>query len=677
MFAFLLMNLIVGVSAFLLTYKFFKLSSFSDSIITLFLLYFSQIVYTEILLGVAGALYLKNLLLFNLTVLLLVWLITHRREYSFSFKGISEKLNALFEDKVILLLIAILLGFGLVKIFVNLVNPPFGWDSLNYHFTFPVEWLKHGNLENPITVSDDPSPPYYPINGSLFFFWLILPFKSVFLADLGQAPFFLAAFLAVYSLGRKLNLEEKYAFFSAALFTLIPNYFKQLQIAYVDVMVAALFLVGLNYLLNLKTDFSFKNTLLFALATGLLLGTKTTALPYALLLLIPFLYLSIREAKKAPPLLISVVLLILLFGGFTYIRNFIDTGNPLYPLDFRLYGHHIFKGVMDSATYAARFQLKDYSLTKALFHEGLGLQTILFSFPFLFLALPLAFIKRRKELDFHLAYFLILPLMIYLVFRYIIPLANLRYLYNLMAIGVLLGFYSLRALNFPRRIVSVLVGICAIASAFELAKRQELIAGIAVTVVLFFLFPVIFRKPKLTIFFLIFSFCVFPLLERYYIKNEYPRYAKMVKYSGFWPDATRAWDWLNQNTSGNNIAYIGRPVPFPLYGTNFKNRVYYVSVNLIDPAKLEYYPYSRYQWGADSLSLHKNLEAKGNYRYAADYSLWLGNLLRHKTDYLFVYSLHQTAEVLFPIEDSWAKINPARFAPAFMNETIHVYKVMK
>jgi hypothetical protein len=151
----------------------------------------------------------------------------------------------------------------------------------------------------------------------------------------------------------------------------------------------------------------------------------------------------------------------------------------------------------------------------------------------------------------------------------------------------------------------------------------------------------------------------------------------MVKYSGFWPQATDAWNWLNNNTSGNNIAYAGRPVPFPLYGSGFKNNVYYVSVNKIDPAKLHYFPDSHYFWGKDFLSMHKSFEEKGNYRGEADYPAWLGNLLRRKTDHLFVYSLHQTKEVEFPMEDAWAVQHPEKFSLIFSNDTIRIYKVLK
>ena len=137
-----------------------------------------------------------------------------------------------------------------------------------------------------------------------------------------------------------------------------------------------------------------------------------------------------------------------------------------------------------------------------------------------------------------------------------------------------------------------------------------------------------------------------------------------------------AWDWLNRNTTGNNIAYAGRPVPFPLYGTNFKNNVYYVSVNKTEPAKLHYFTRSRYKWGYDFLSLHKNLEENGNYRSNADYSVWLNNLMKRNTSYLFIYSLHQTKEVIFPLEDEWARSNPDRFVPVFENKTIRIYKIV-
>ncbi len=681
----LILNLIVIANAFIITYKLLRIPAFIDSLLSCFVLYFAQIILTELILGVLGILYLKNLLLVNFIILALFFVISRKGVSSFNASGIRESIRQLYTNKILFFGICVILVFSTVKIFVNLVNPPFGGDSLNYHFTFAVEWLKHGNLDTPITVFDDPSPTYYPISGSLYYLWLMLPFKNVFLADLGQIPFYALAIFAVYAIARKTGISKELSFYAAFLFLLIPNFFKQMQVAYVDVMVAALFLSSLYYLFLLSENFSWHNILIFSAGFGLLLGVKTVALPYAALLFLPFMYLILKNFRKAYYILLFIAIA-LLVGGFSYLRNFAETGNLLYPLDFFLFGENIFKGVMDKSVYAAHFKLEDYSLEKLLFHEGLGIQALLFVIPGIFLGLPAVFLKNKKRLNFIFLYFLLLPVLLYLVYRFVIPLANTRYLYPMLGCGIIIGVYTFKLLNVPDKAIRILVFICICASIGELAKSKELVFSAIASLAVFFSSPFLikyarkktfFRKPAFIVALLASIFFAVIFLEKDYVKNEFPKYAKMVKYSRFWPDATVAWDWLDRHTVGNNIAYAGRPVPFPLYGSNFKNNVYYVSVNTTEPAKLHYFPNSRYQWGYDFLSEHRNFEAAGNYRFAADYPAWLSNLAKRDIDCLFVYSLHQTKEVEFSVEDKWALSNPGKFIPVFANETIHIYKVVK
>ncbi len=682
MIIFLVMNSMVFFTAVRLALGLFKVSNPVDSLIAVFILYFSQIISTELLLGIYGVLSLHNLLLVNTGVCLLAFWLTKGRVKWPDFVGAQANFRSLSGNRVGVFLISVIGVFAVFKLAINLVNPPFGWDSLNYHFPFAVEWLKHGNLQMPITVSDDPSPPYYPINGSLFYLWLIFPFRNVFLADLGQAPFFMLSILAVFSLARKLGIQRDYSFYAAALFLLIPNFFKQLSIAYVDVMIAALFLAALHFIFLLARDFSLANVLLYSMSFGLFLGTKTTALPYGVLLFVPFLWIISKNMKKAY-FLPFAFLVIAALGGFTYIRNFLETSNPLYPLDLKLFGQTIFKGVMSRQIYAAHFKPQDYQLSKLLFHEGLGAQTLLFVLPFVFLGLPIAVWRKPKSVNFILAYFLLLPGLLYLVYRYVIPLANTRYLYPLLGVGMISGFFSLTSLDIRRWLVNLLVTLCALASVSELAKRGELILSVVFTFAVFllwaffgnvFLRKVFFKKTILvsSVFAII---IISSFLAKDYQRNEFSRYKLTAKSSGFWMEAIEAWQWLDRNTGGDNIAYIGRPVPFPLYGTNFKNNVSYISVNKVEPARLHYFPDSRYQWGYDFLSLHRNLQEPQNYRGNPDYSAWLANLKSQGIAYLFVYALHQTKTVEFPLEDTWASSNPDRFTPVFSNSIVHIYKL--
>jgi hypothetical protein len=613
------MNSIAILSGMMAAAGIFRAGTVVDFLIAAGILTFGQIVASQLLLGIFGLLYLKNVILLNLALLLIIWLFARKQATVLAFNQNKEFFSDLFNNKPALFCITVVLMFGFVKLCINLVNPPFGWDSINYHFTFAVEWLKHGNLAMPITVSDDPSPPYYPIHGSIFYLWLIFPFRSVFLADLGQAPFYILAFLAVFSIARKWGLEKEPSFYAGLLLLITPNFFKQLQLAYVDVMVGALFLVCVHYVCLLSAECNLRNTLLYSIGLGLFLGLKTVALPYGVLLLVPFLYLCVKNLKKAY-LLPLALLTVLLVGGFSYWRNFIETGNPLYPLDFNLFGRNIFKGVMESDVYSAHFTVKDYRLYKLLFKEGLGIQFLIFILPSAFLALPLTLLKRKK-INFITGYFLIVPVLIYLIYRYLIPLANTRYLYALLGMGLLTGFYTARILQIPGVIIRGLVVICVLASVPALAKRLELVSSILLSVVTYFLLIrykdagrriLSGKKHVFVVCSVVCAVTALIVCEKYYQKNEFQRYKKMVKYSGFWPEATSAWEWLNSHTTGNTIAYIGRPVPFPLYGEHFKNNVYYVSVNKTEPARLQYFPHSRYRWGNDFLGQHRNFEEEGN-----------------------------------------------------------------
>lgn len=592
--------------------------------------------------------------------------------------------EGLLSNKTVVFCLSILLSFALVKLAINLVNPPFGWDSLNYHFTFPVEWLKQANLKNPITINDDLAPSYYPINGSLIYLWLILPLKNVFLADLGQIPFFIISFIALYGICRQIGVLKEYSFYAAGLFTITPNYFKQMEIAYVDVMVCAWFLVSLYFLLSFHYQGKARRAVLFAIGLGMLIGTKTLALPYGSVLLIAFTLTFLRRCKSfglKNTLFIVFLLsaLIVVFGGYGYIRNYLQAGNPFYPMRVDFLGREIFKGVYDKANYSVRSASGDYFLGKILFHEGMGAGAVVFLLPGLLLyALK---VIRRKIVEFDKILIFLIPITLLLIWRYVIPLANLRYLYPGLALGYAAAF-SVFSKNKPyKNILRVLVVICFIASCPEISNHGELVFSLLLSAAFFFSFSRIYAsvlKLRIRHWLLLTLAGILALSAANigYNKNEHKRYIKMVKYSGFWPEAAQAWNWLNENTNGNNIAYVGRPVPFPLYGTNFKNNVFYVSLNEVDPAMVHYFPHSSYRWGADFLELHKSLEAEGNYRQHPDYTVWLNNLKKRSADYLFVYSLHQTKEIIFPIEDAWAGGHPDNFSLSFSNPIVRIYKII-
>lgn len=687
MFIFILMNSIVGLTAYLLAGYIIQNKNIVDGILSFFILFLAQIIFSELLLGIFNLLFLNYLILLNGVILLGVFVIVKVKKPQKLIYQISYNIDWLLKDKTLLFLISIIGGFLVVKLVFNLFNPPFGWDSLNYHFTFPVEWLKRGNFYTPITISDDPTPTYYPINNSLIYLWLIFPFKSVFLADIGQIPFLIIGFFACYNIARKINLDKFKAFIAASLFTITPNYFKQIEFGYADIMMAALFLVSLNFLLLLHDEFKLKNLFLFSLSLGIFFATKTVCLTYSAILALFLFYIlgknfkSLGIRRYLNYLLLFLIIFVSL-GGFSYIRNFILTGNPFYPLNIQFFGRYIFNGPMFMSTYRAHWNYDDFNLYKLFFREGMGIQFVLLFFPAMILVLPVMFLKRNKEkVNLKLIYVLSLPLVLFFIFRFIIPQLWTRFLYPFLGVSAIAALYIFAKLRIPNKIIKIITVVCFLGSIAELAGYGELIFSLVMVFAVFLVLTLIFKKSfhrklnwKVALTGIVLVVGILSISEIDYDKNEFKRY---VNNSPLWKEDTEGWRWLNENTHGDRIAYIGRPVPLPLYGSKFKNDVYYVSVNE-KPSVLHAFKKGHFDWGHDFASLHNKLREEGNYREKADFNIWYKNLINANTDYFFVYRLHQLeGPIKFPIENEWAKLHPKKFNLVFSNEGIRIYRLIK
>lgn len=688
-FLFFLQNISPLLCSYMLTRKYFSFKGYVDTLLAFLILFYAQIIATIIVLGTLHILCLRNVLLFNFAMFFLIWFIARpAQDYNVRddlYKFISWLRAFSVTDKIVIFCFSLICGFALVKVVVNLVNPPFGWDDLNYHFTFAVEWFKNGTLATPIVVSDYPAPSYYPLNASFIFYWLLLPFKNVFLADIGQVPFYGIVFLSMYSIGKKIGLNRRFSFYAAILLLLTPNYFKQMKIAYVDVMVTAFFLLGLNFLFNLQKNFNIKNILLIGLSTGLLIGTKIIAIPHALIIALYFLWLSylvcVRDRLYFRLLLSGIIfiLAILSMGGFSYVRNFIMTGNPLYPLNVNMWGVTLFKGVLGGEF--INNSENSFGWGKFLFSEGVGAGFILYAIPGLILA-GIGLIKKRPQHKPYLWLLFTLIPFLYFVYRFGVGIPNTRYLYPWFAVCYILAIWGISVFMIPEKWVRYGLIVCALASSGEFARRQELIFSFMLSILLFVIFLNAYKikrsllvKPFMA-FYIIFIIGA-SFLQYFYIdysKNELKRYKSSRKSSGFWPEAIDAWIWLDQNTNGNNVAYVGRPVPFPLYGTKLKNSVFYVPVNEGGPY-LHLYKNAWYSCQGGYENFHNVLMEANNYRGKADYNTWLKNLREKNTNFLFAYSLHQIKGIDFPIEDDWAKAHQEIFSLVFVNKIIHIYKI--
>jgi len=188
---------IVTVSSWILTKKYFGIVSLSDSILTWFTLFLAQVVLVTNFLGIIGKLYFINVFISHFLILLITWLV-YSRKTTPAF--IKPDLKPFINNNLILFAVSVFFSFALISIYINLVNPPLDADSLLYHLAFPASWIKSGTLDTPFFIFGskpilfpgsliDSAPSYFPINAELFFTWLVLPLRNAFLADFEKFHF--------------------------------------------------------------------------------------------------------------------------------------------------------------------------------------------------------------------------------------------------------------------------------------------------------------------------------------------------------------------------------------------------------------------------------------------------------------------------------------------------------
>ena len=677
-------------SSWLLTREYFGIRLFSDSILVGFILFFGQIVLVMLSLGMFGQLYWHNVFMAHLIILFIVALFYYKK---INHEFAKPNLGFLIDSNLLLFAISVFVSFFLIKSFFNLINTPQSADSLQFYLAYPATWIRAGNLDNPFFVFgssplinpgslETGSISYYPINPELFYAWLMLPLRNAFLADLGEAPFYIVGILAIYSIMKRYGLNNRIALLSGFLWALIPNIFKQLRTgSLIDIVCSALFLLVFYTLLSFKRNFTFKNAMLFGISIGLLVGSKIINFIW-LAAFSPFvcylLYKAAKEYKLKLGKLFSflgvILLMIVLFGGYMYIKNYIFTGNPLFPVTLKIFGKTIFPGILDNAEYAMDMAGSEkFDLMGMLFHEGLGVQFLALILPCTFI--PIFFYRYlKKKVSFfteHLLLF-ITPLIMLILYVTFINVWRTRYLFTYFTMGLVTAVIFITKLPRGERYLAVISFISILASAFELAHRFELIISILFSFVLFvglvfYKKQIIklyngkaFSKIMLAVLLGIVLFLVY--FNNKYNREEFDRYTiSLSKNEVLQEEMGRGWKWLNDQTKeGARIAYTGRIEFYPLFGERLKNSVVYVSVN-----EKETSPYNK---------------PDGLCRQTKDFSAWIENLRKAKIEYLFAaLPCLKNREVddptKFTIEDEWALAHPQFFKLIFKNSLVHIYSV--
>lgn len=549
-----------------------------------------------------------------------------------------------------------------------------GYDDVSYHLTTVASWVERGDLAMPKFAVGDDSTVYYPVGGELVSWALLAPFRTNDVAARwSQLPFALATLLAMAALAGRLGLRPRSALPALVLYWSLARVFPQLALgAGNDHSTAFFLLAACDGAIELARRRSLGAGLCAGAALGLLLGTKYLGVLFAPLAAGVWLVARLTSGRAAvshgrfplPELAAAGVAAVA--GGYTYLRNLVTTGNPIFPAPVRIAGAELLAG-WEHATIAWRRQLPEWAidLPEFLWRSDLWGPVAPWALVTAALAAPAAalFLPRREGAGtagaggagrWLEAAVLALPVGTFLVFlRLMHDHRDIRYFFGGVALAAVgWGYLADRLERSGRRgaaaLASALRGVTCAAAAVWVAFRPEpplpdarpwlwlLVAAVVGAAAAAGWGAVrrglgaVARRPGRTA--VAAALVLVPLAE--HVATRYPE--RRLEHRLL----PRYLEEHLVGPEGATVAYVGHNAPYLYYGSRLQNRV------VIVPTATRDLDRRLYTWGGTTAQPYRRGRAVD----------WIDNLERLGVSYVVVARLgHEAPERL------WMLRHPDRF----------------
>jgi hypothetical protein len=329
---FILLNLLMLISSHLAAYRFNRGGSFSVHLVTVFLIYITQISLSLLFLGLV----IRNLgmvwiIVVNVSISLII-IFRLRRFMGESFRSSYSNIRN-FSLEIVsardyflyfcVLLFAVQVSVLLIKIYYL---PPHVWDVFAYHLHPVAEWLQRnfipGFIDSPVHRLNR-----NPAGSRLIHFWITAGTGDIRWIELPQFIFGLMVPLTSYALMRKLELKKNVALKYAILIYFIPAILIQSRTCQDHLVLNAATLMVVLFVVT--TFYEGKKHLIpLGMAMGITLGVKISG-PHIIAVVFLTLVLSkgfdwrrialfCRENRRE---IASGALLFLMLGCYWYCRN--------------------------------------------------------------------------------------------------------------------------------------------------------------------------------------------------------------------------------------------------------------------------------------------------------------------------------------------------------------------
>jgi hypothetical protein len=202
-------------------------------------------------------------------------------------------------------------------------------DAQNFQVPIPARWIQAHSVWGLHQYIADYSNATYPHNGNALIAAVMAPFDSPFLARLVAIPFWVLSGVAVVAMAERLGARRPAAVLAATAFLSLPIALRVgLDGAQTDMPMLAWLGTGGVFLLRHRETGARGDLVVAGVGLGLALGKKWYALT-ALVVVLAVWALARRRDVVRPG--VVVLAFVLVGSGFWFVRNWVRTGNPLFP----------------------------------------------------------------------------------------------------------------------------------------------------------------------------------------------------------------------------------------------------------------------------------------------------------------------------------------------------------
>jgi hypothetical protein len=598
---------------------------------------------------------------------------------------------------------------GIIALAYAASRPPLGFDSLTYHLTLAAHMMRTGDLSLFYFPHFFDLYAYMPANGDLFSVWTMLPFSCDFLLPFVNLPFVAMLALGLYRTARELGTSRAASLAVASALSTPPVFLTVLTESYVDLPLFACFAAALRFALVGARLGSTGTLVLSAGLAGLMIGTKSTGLLPAAIIFLLHALLVLPPARPWPRAAAAIgrhaawmVAGTLLLGAAFYVRNWLASGNPLYPVPLDLPGLPPFPGqehLRNSLGHTTLFAYLEHALRtgqwlSALLGEtftpysawGLG-PVGLAAIATAPLTPILAVLARRAGLDplRHRALQVLVLLGVFATVAYVFTpysgkfmVFNVRFLYPAVAMFAVAAAGALTVVGVPgTHLVAAFLllqvggfwfsnlpitsraGLILVAAALALPLLPAAAAALARH-----------RRPDqpprprwrralTTLAIVALVLAGLTALHDHRDRNRYQAWRQADEpFRLVVRHMADCWSALDRALPAGRVAVAAEDSRnaflFPLFGSHLSRDVLYVNVMSPDRRAAHLWP-------------------EGRIRTRPDRATWLAHLDAADPDVLFLF---RDAEEDIPVESRWVRDLPERFEPIRIDETCAVYRVL-